>query len=139
MKLESLPNEILLELFNYIDDIQLLCIFYNLNSRFNNLLFISSRQFSISQLTHLFKYTSHLENLSISIYQDFMDEIYIFNNSLTNILPSLTVLNINFQGTIEALEYILQNIPNLHYMKIEAPLINMNGHLLLILMKISTN
>ena len=39
MKLESLPNEILLDLFDYLNDIDLLRIFYGLNSRFNLLLY----------------------------------------------------------------------------------------------------
>ncbi|CAF0850161.1 unnamed protein product [Adineta steineri] len=40
MQLESLPNELLLELFGYIDGVNLICGFYYLNSRFNNLLLL---------------------------------------------------------------------------------------------------
>ncbi|CAF1089102.1 unnamed protein product [Rotaria sordida] len=39
MKLESLPNELLLDLFKYFSTVQLLRSFNDLNSRFNNLLF----------------------------------------------------------------------------------------------------
>jgi hypothetical protein len=39
MNLELLPNEIILDLFDYFDGIDLLRAFYNLNSRFNFLLY----------------------------------------------------------------------------------------------------
>lgn len=47
MKFESLPNELLLDIFDYINDIELVYIFFNLNSRFNNLL-ISSKKFHLN-------------------------------------------------------------------------------------------
>lgn len=48
LKLESLPNEILLELFYYIDGIQLIQVFSKLNIRFHNLLFNSFKQYSFN-------------------------------------------------------------------------------------------
>src|SRR5215467_8156849 len=38
MKLESLPNETLLELFEFLKGVHLLCAFQGLNSRFDDLL-----------------------------------------------------------------------------------------------------
>ncbi|CAF1074930.1 unnamed protein product [Rotaria sordida] len=47
MKLESLPNELLLDLFKYFSTVQLLRSFNDLNSRFNNLLFHDFRDYHL--------------------------------------------------------------------------------------------
>ena len=48
MELESLPNELLLEIFDCVNDLDLLRIFYNLNSRFDRLLSIYIRDFHLN-------------------------------------------------------------------------------------------
>ena len=45
MNLELLLNEILLDLFDYFDGIDLLHVFYDLNFRFNFLLYNESRTY----------------------------------------------------------------------------------------------
>jgi hypothetical protein len=45
MKLESLANELLLEIFEFFDGIHLFRTFHNLNSRFNTLLFVHFRKY----------------------------------------------------------------------------------------------
>ncbi len=48
MELESLPNELFLEIFDYVNDLDLLRIFYNLNCRFDRLLSIYTRNFHLN-------------------------------------------------------------------------------------------
>jgi hypothetical protein len=48
MKFEELANELLIELFEFIDFIHLLRTFYDLNSRFNNLIFIHYRKYHLN-------------------------------------------------------------------------------------------
>ena len=45
MNLELLPNEILLDLFEYFNGIDLLCTFYGFNFRFNYLLYKQFRAY----------------------------------------------------------------------------------------------
>jgi len=47
MELESLTNELFLEIFDYVNDLDLLRIFYNLNFRSDRLLSISIRNFHL--------------------------------------------------------------------------------------------
>ncbi len=48
MSLELLPNEVLLDLFDYFDDIDLFRTFYGLNARFNCLLYDQCREYRLN-------------------------------------------------------------------------------------------
>ncbi|CAF5105013.1 unnamed protein product, partial [Rotaria sp. Silwood1] len=78
MNLELFPNEILFDLFDYFDGVDLFHTFYNLNSRFNFLLyqqyrfysfnfnFISKRNFDLICKQHLSFVTNQILALRIS-------------------------------------------------------------------------
>jgi hypothetical protein len=91
-------------------------------------LYMIDSHFTIDQLTHLFECTIYLENLSITVYQNSINDDIIFDQSLRNILPPLTKLNIKFIGYSHGLEYIFQLIPDLHYLKIETFNLIINGY-----------
>src|SRR5437868_6499622 len=48
MHLESLANELLLELFEFLDGVDLFRAFYGLNSRFNKLLLLHNKNFDFN-------------------------------------------------------------------------------------------
>ncbi len=93
-------------------------------------LYLMESHFPIDQLTHLFECTPHLEKLSIVVYQNFIYDNLILNDSLRDILPPLTKLNLKFIGVglSDGLEYIFQLVPNLIELKIETLHVNFDGY-----------
>lgn len=82
-----------------------------------------SNEFNIKSTINLFICTPNLENLSIRICDG-----YNFDHTLTDLLPSLEILTINIDCTVPELKYILDNTPNLIYLKISSNSLKMNGY-----------
>jgi hypothetical protein len=83
MMLENLPNELLLDLFEYFDSIHLIHAFCDLNSRFNNLLFIRFQTHSLdfrSVSKHHFNniYQQHIPSIANQIIS-----LHLSNNDET--------------------------------------------------------
>ena len=90
MSLESFPNELLLELFEYIPATHLLRAFHNLNCRFNYLIFIHFQSFgldfrSISRYNfnlmccrYISSIADHVNSLSLSNDDDTPQQIDLF-------------------------------------------------------------
>lgn len=85
MKLEFLPNEILLDLFEYFDGTDLLRAFYDLNTRFNFLLYkqfrfdlISKRIFDVICQQHLPFIANRVLALKLSDYKETPGQIDLF-------------------------------------------------------------
>ncbi|CAF0838952.1 unnamed protein product [Rotaria sordida] len=90
MNLESLANELLLNLFEYFASVHLLQIFYNLNIRFNNLIFrhfqrhslhfqsISKYDFDIVCQKYLPSITDQIVSLRLSDDDDTPQQIDLF-------------------------------------------------------------
>jgi hypothetical protein len=90
MNLELLPNEILLDVFDYLNGIDLLRVFYGLNSRFNFLLCnqfrsyrfpfnsISKRNFDIICQQHLPFIADRIISMNLYDYKDTPDQINLF-------------------------------------------------------------
>lgn len=90
--LESLANELLLDIFEYISAVHLLQSFSNLNHRLNNLIFIHFEKFSLDfryvskndlhsiceKYLHS-KLTKHIKSLCLSNNDDTPEEINIFD------------------------------------------------------------
>ena len=112
MKLELLPNQMLLNLFEYFHGIDLLYAFYSLNFRFNNLLYklfrfyclnfesISKHQFDIVCQQHLPFITDRAITLLLSNYKHTVGEINLFSSYITSFkrfthLRSLTSSNLH--------------------------------------------
>src|SRR5690348_6410081 len=97
MNLELLPNEILLDLFDYFNGMDLLCAFYGLNSRFNLLLYkqfrfyrfqfnsVSKRSFDFICQQHLPFIADQVIALQLSDYRETPGQINLF----CSYIPSL--------------------------------------------------
>lgn len=85
-------------------------------------LIIQNLRCSLSSLSHLCQHTPNLEHLSAS----FKD----ISNRLNSISPiqSIRRLNMSFAGSIDQLKLLLQNLPNLHGLKLDIALIYINGY-----------
>jgi hypothetical protein len=134
--LESLPNELLIELFEFLDAVELFQAFYNLNSRFNTLILTHTRAYRIgfstvfkNQYNHF--YRRHLPSI--------IDRVISFRladnndkrstrtllflsydlhfNQFTH-LRSLALCYINCDTTLRNLLNDCRDIPLLIYLKI---------------------
>ncbi|CAF4619327.1 unnamed protein product [Rotaria sp. Silwood2] len=112
MNLEILPNEILLHLFQYFNSIDLLHIFYGLNSRFNFLLykevrfyrvkftFVSKRHFDMICQQHLPFIANRIIALDLSDHRDTPQQIVLFLSYIPSFsrftqLRSLTLFDLH--------------------------------------------
>ena len=135
MNLELLPNEILLDLFVYFNGIDLLRTFYNLNSRFNLLLYkqfrfyvfrfnsISKRDFDRICLKHLSFIADHVIALSLSDFKETLQQIYHFFSYIPSFRPftNLRSLSISNLCTYQLLLKLLdecQHLNNLTKLKL---------------------
>jgi hypothetical protein len=144
MRLELLPNEVLLELFRYMDDTHLLCRFYNLNSRFNSLLFdhtkdfhlnfksISRDNFDLICRWHLSRIIDRVVSLHLSNDDDTPCQIdlFLFNGvklrQFTH-LKSFALCNFGCSNTFNRILSDLPKLRHLKYLKIDHVQFNINN------------
>ncbi|CAF2646179.1 unnamed protein product [Rotaria sp. Silwood2] len=136
MKLESLPNEILLDLFEYFSTIQLLRAFNDLNSRFNQLLFDRFRVYhlnfrSISRYDYQILFQQHLPLIidrisSLRLSDDDDDspqqiDLFFSHNMILRQfinLRALTLCGINSQEAMNNIIIECHDLPYLTHLKI---------------------
>ena len=131
MKFESLPNEIILDLFDYFDGIELFDLFYELNQRFTWLLYrqyrtfrlnftsISKRKFDFICQQHLPNLTEHVYSLSLSNGIETIQQIEIFllfQPSIENFLH-LQSLTLSYLDTYEIIIKIIRQCSRIHHLK----------------------
>lgn len=92
MNLESLANELLLDMFDYFPSAQVLRIFHNLNKRFDNLIYIyfrkhrldfresSKKDFDIICRDNLPLIVDHIISFGLSDTDDIPQQIYLFRS-----------------------------------------------------------
>lgn len=135
MDLESLANELFLDLFEYFSSVDLLQAFYNLNTRLNNLIYLhfqthilnfqstSKSDFDLICQKYLPSLTDRIISLRLSDDDDTPQEINLFfsyNFSLQQ-FSSLQSLSIYRIYSFNLLERILNELPylsNLIHLKI---------------------
>lgn len=117
MNFESIPNEVLLELFDYFDDVELLRSFDSLNSRFNDLLYnqwrfhrlnfksVIRHTFEMICRRHLPLIAERLIALSLSAGKENPHQIRYFCSLFPSFSPltqlrSLTIFNIHSSETM---------------------------------------
>ncbi|CAF3655899.1 unnamed protein product [Rotaria sp. Silwood1] len=103
MKLEDLANEILLDLFELLDDIQLLHAFNGLNSRFNMLLFTRFQTY------HLDFRSISKHNFSIVCQQylpTIIDQVIALHLSNNNETPNLLQLFLSYGFTLNRFNHL---------------------------------
>ena len=130
MRLESLPNEILLDLFCYFNGIDLLRAFHSLNTRFNLLLykqfrsylfqlnFVSKRDFDMMCQQHLPWIIGQVIVLQLSDYKETPEQITLFLSYISSFklfihLQSLTISYLQLYQKLLKLLDECQNVPNL--------------------------
>ena len=135
MEFECLANELLLDLFEYLSSIDLLQIFYNLNTRFNQLIFLHFQQHglnfqSISKdcfqsicQNDLPSINEHIFALRLSDDDDTPQQINLFftyNLSLPKFihLQSLSIHRIYSSSSLYRIIFELPLLLQLHYLKI---------------------
>ncbi|CAF1496076.1 unnamed protein product, partial [Rotaria sp. Silwood1] len=117
MNLELLPNEFLLDLFEYLNSIDLLRVFYGLNSRFNLLLYkqfrayrfkfdcMSKSKFDAIYQQHLPFIANRVLTLHLSDYRNISRQINHFLSYIPSFnhftqLQSLTLYNLHPYETL---------------------------------------
>ncbi|CAF3722338.1 unnamed protein product [Rotaria sp. Silwood1] len=136
MKLESLPNELLLDLFKYFSTVQLLRAFHDLNSRFNHLLFvlcfdyhldfrsISQRTFEILCQQHLPLIINRVSSLRLSDDDDDSPQQIDFFFSHGMILRqfihlrALTLYGVHSEEAMNNIIIECYDLPHLTHLKI---------------------
>lgn len=130
MSLELLPNEILLEIFNFFNGIDLLRMFYGLNYRLNLLLHeqfqdcsfnfqsISKRDFDIICQRHLPSMADYIINLHLSDDEETPAQIKLFHlyNPSLDQLQSLSLSNLRSYETLMQIIEECQYISNLTHL-----------------------
>ena len=128
MNLELLPNEILLDLFDYLNGVDLLCAFYGLNLRFNFLLYqqfreyyfnfnlVSKRNFDTICQQHLPFLSDRVFSLSFSNDDDTPNQINIFFSYIPSFsqFTQLRLLSVEFIHSSEMLLKILDECYRLY-------------------------
>lgn len=130
MYFESLANELFLDLFEYLSSIDLLRAFYDLNTRFNNLIFlhfqtnllnfqsISKYDFDFVCQNYLSSIKHQIRSLRLSDDDDTPQQIdlffsYHFSLQQFSYLQSLTIYRIY---SFNSLQRILDELPSLLYL-----------------------
>ncbi len=133
MKFEFLANELLLDIFEYLPSVHLLRSFYNLNLRFNNLLFVHFRSFSldfrsVSQYDfnlicreYLPSITDHIISLCLSNNDDTPQQIELFLEHNLNIrqfysLKSLSLYELCSNEIMNKIMFEWKYLPNLTHL-----------------------
>jgi hypothetical protein len=137
MNLELLPNEILLNLFNCLNGIDLLHAFYDLNSRFNLLLYkqfrayrfdfscFSKRQFDMICQQHLPSITDRVLTLTLSDNEDTPGQINLFLSYQPSFrqfthLKSLSICFVHSYETLIKIVHELHHLSNLTHLKLNS-------------------
>jgi hypothetical protein len=144
MNLERLPNEILLELFKYFNGTDLIDAFYDLNSRFNILLYnevrfyrfkfytISKRKFDMICQQHLPFVADRVISLHLYDAQNTPEQINSFFSHIPSLrqfprLRSLSIIDIHSHKTllkfVEECEYLC-NLTHLNFYFYPLPIDN---------------
>ncbi len=105
MMLEFLPNELIIDVFAYLDVVHLFRAFYGLNSRFNTLI--------VEHHISLFEYTTYLQRLCFHSLQKRISQELQMN------FPSLVSLEIKFSNIRYSSFDFLRSMPNLYRLKFE--------------------
>jgi hypothetical protein len=97
--LTDLPNELWLIVFSYLDIVGLFQAFYNLNQRFNNLIYKSARHVSLPDEITSAWLEHHIPNLEnrikvISLHEKSLE--YVFGNTWS--FPNLQLINLQGFG-----------------------------------------
>ena len=130
MALESLPNEIFLDLFDFLSGIELLRTFYGLNARLDSLLhdkfptcsfqfdFLSKRDFDRICQHHLPRIDGYMRNICLSEHDDtprqcdlflaYVPSFYRFSH-----LQSLTLSHVRSYQTLSKFINECRSLPNL--------------------------
>jgi hypothetical protein len=133
MNFESLANELLLDLFEYLSSVDLLRSFYKLNHRLNNLLFLHFQNFgldfrSISQndfnlicTQYLPNIVNHIKSLRLTNDDDTPQQIELFySHGLTirqfNSLQSLSICDLCSNELMNKILLELNHLPNLTHL-----------------------
>lgn len=134
MSLELLPNEVLLDLFDYFDGTELLCTFYGLNFRFNIVLHerfrtcsikfnsVSKRDFDVICGQHLPLMSNYIVDLGLSDHEETPTQIktfisYIPSFNRLNHLKSLSLFNLRSYQTLKTIIegcYLISNLTHLN-------------------------
>lgn len=137
MTLELLPNELLLLMFEYLKDNELLSTFYGLNSRFNNLLYqqipfynlnlnsVSKRSVDIICQQHLPIIYDRIIALSLSDDRETPTQINLFYSSITSFnifirLKSLTLSNLHYYKILLKIITECEDHPNLTHLNLKS-------------------
>jgi hypothetical protein len=135
MDLESLANELLLDLFEHLSSVHILQAFYDLNTRFNNLIFFhfqthslnfqstSKYDFDLVCQKYLPSITDEILSLRLSGDDDTPQQIDLFFSyglSLQQFsyLKSLTIYRIYSLNSLQRIINELSYLPHLTYLKI---------------------
>ena len=130
MSLELLPNEILLDVFNYFDGFDLLRTFYGLNSRLNYLLHdpfrnrsirfnsISKRDFDIICQQHLPRMAEYIWTLHLSDNEDTPKQVELFlSHCLSfNLLTELRSLSLSNMRSYQTLMKVMEECHRLPHL-----------------------
>ncbi|UJR17362.1 hypothetical protein I4U23_004257 [Adineta vaga] len=89
--------------------------------------------FLLKELKRLLECSPNVEELSIEVYQDAMnddddDDSLFVDDELRSILPLIRILNIKFTGYFSGLDYILKLMPNLQKLHIELINLRVDGY-----------
>jgi hypothetical protein len=137
MNFELLPNEILLDLFDYMNGVDLLCAFYGLNLRFNFLLykqfrafhfnfnFASKPNFDMICQQHLPIIADRVISVSLSDYEDTPEQIKLFFSYPLpfSYFTQLQSLSLYFVDSYEMLLKLLDecyHLCNLTYLRLDS-------------------
>lgn len=128
MRLELLPNELLLEIFKFLSTVDLLRAFYELNNRFNDLLVkhiqyhkyidlqsTSKYNFDFFWKQYLSKWTDQITSLSFSDGNntpDQMDQFYTYGFTLCQ-FTCLQSLSLSHIHSVKTMNRIMKDLPHL--------------------------
>ena len=146
MIFELFPNEIFLELFDYLDGTDLFQGFYGLNNRFNNLLYdhyrtfrfnfhsISKRSFHTICYQHLPRIADRVISLSFSNLHEFPEQMYLFFSYIPSIdlfthLQSLSLTDINQYELVETILEQCRHLNHLTHLKCQFDIFSDHSHL----------
>jgi len=135
-KFEILPNEILLEIFEYLSTINIFETFYYLNQRYNRLLISIRLRIDLLNISkQMFDYYNYFlfpiaSNCIISLRCEDIFDRFIHHINLSNFisLEYLTIININ-KSTLQYIIPHLNKFPKLFYLNLQTSKVLINNEL----------